>query len=245
MNFFSEVWAWFTTVDNWTGSAGIINRTLEHVQLSLITVIIAAAVAVPIAAALANKGRGGLLAVSAVNIGRALPSFGIVAIALPFTIWLAKRVPFIESGLGAWPTFIALFLLALPPMFTNTYTGIAEADADIVEAGRGMGMQDGEILRSIKFPLASPLILTGIRISAVQVVATATLGAFVAWGGLGRYILDGFRQRDNVQLFAGALLVAALSILTEVLFGFIERRVVPRGLRDRAGMPEAVTEFSK
>ena len=244
MSFLTEVWAWFTTAEHWTGTDGILYRTYEHVQLSLIAVVIAAAVAVPIAALLANKGRGGLLAVSAVNIGRALPSFGIVALALPLTIWLAKRIPFIESGLGAWPTFIALFLLALPPMFTNTYTGVAEADPGIVEAGRGMGMREGEILRQIKLPLASPLILAGVRVSAVQVIATATLGAFVAWGGLGRFILDGFRQRDNVQLFAGALLVAILSILTEMFFGYVERRVVPRGLRARAG-PEAVTEFAK
>jgi osmoprotectant transport system permease protein len=228
MGFFGDVVLWFG--DHLWGSAGVVNRTWEHIQLSGLSVLAAVVAVVPIALWLGHIGRGGLVAVSLVNIGRAIPSFGIVALALPLTIELAKRVPFISSGLGAWPTFIALFALALPPIFTNTYTGIHGADRDIVEAARGMGLKEREILTGIELPLALPLILAGVRVAAVQVVATATLGALVAWGGLGRFVIDGFAAGDRVQLVAGALLVAALSVATEVGFSFAERRLVPRGV---------------
>ena len=229
MSFLAEVVAWFP--DHLWGTAGIINRTWEHVQISLIATGIAALLAIPPAMWLAHRGRGGFVAVSLVNIGRAVPSFGIIAIALPITIAAAKRLPFIDSGLGFWPTFIALLALALPPIFTNTYTGIAEVDPGIVEAARGMGLTEGAILREVKLPIATPLVITGLRIAAVQVVATATLAALVAWGTLGRFVIDGFASQDRVQLFAGAILVALLSIATELAFAALERRLVPAGVQ--------------
>jgi osmoprotectant transport system permease protein len=223
IDFLGDVVAFFAEPDNWTGTSGIINRTVEHVSLSALSMAIAAVIAIPPALALGHSGRGGLLAVSVVNIGRAIPSFAIVALALPISIRLGL-------GLGFWPTLLALVALALPPMFTNTYTGVREVDADTVEAGRGMGMTGGQILRTVELPLASPVILAAVRVSAVQVVATATLGALVAWGGLGRYIIDGFSQQDNVEVFVGGLLVALLAILTELFFGLIERWAVPKGI---------------
>lgn len=229
MQLLGDVVVWFG--DNLWGPAGWVNRTWEHVQLSSLSVIAALVAVVPIAMWLGHIGRGGFVAVSLVNIGRAVPSFGIVALALPLTIELAKRVPFISSGLGAWPTFIALFALALPPIFTNTYTGIHGVDRGIVEAARGMGLTEREILTRIELPLALPLILAGVRVAAVQVVATATLGALVAWGGLGRFVIDGFSAGDRVQLVAGALLVGILSVATEVGFSVAERRLVPEGIR--------------
>jgi osmoprotectant transport system permease protein len=111
--------------------------------------------------------------------------------------------------------------------------GIREVDADARESARGMGMTGGQVLRRVELPMASPLIMAGIRTSAVQVVATATLAALVAWGGLGRYIIDGLSQRDYVQVFAGAVLVAALSVLTELVLAGVQRLVVPSGLRTR------------
>ena len=229
MGFLLEVLGWIG--DHWWGTAGVLSRTWEHVQLSGLSVIAALIAVVPVAMWLGHIGRGGFVAVSLVNIGRAVPSFGIVALALPLTIALAKRFSFISSGLGAWPTFIALFALALPPIFTNTYTGIREVDRGIVEAARGMGLKEREILTGIELPLALPLIIAGIRVAAVQVVATATLGALVAWGGLGRFVIDGFSAGDRVQLVAGALLVAVLSVVTEVGFSIDERRLVPAGIR--------------
>jgi osmoprotectant transport system permease protein len=190
-------------------------------------------IAIPLAAWLGHTGRGGLVAASMVNVGRALPSFGILAISVPFTIRLARSTPIIDSGLGFAPTFIALFLLALPPIFTNTYAGVRGVDRDVVEAARGMGLTERRLILEVEMPIASPVILTGIRVTAVQVVATATLGALVAYGGLGRFIIDGIATRDHVELVGGAVLVALLSILTEVGFSVVERVAVPGGIRRR------------
>lgn len=231
MDFLREVLEFFG--DNWWGQAGILNRTWEHIQLSAFSMAVAAAISVPPALALGHIGRGGFFAVSLVNIGRAIPSFAIVALALPVSINLGL-------GLGFWPTFLALVALALPPMFTNTYTGVREVDASTVEAARGMGMNEVEILARIELPMASPVILAAVRVAAVQVVATATLGALVAWGGLGRFIIDGFSQQDNVEVFVGGLLVALLAILTELFFGYVERRAVPAGIRAAAPEPGEV-----
>jgi osmoprotectant transport system permease protein len=237
--FLGDLVEWF--IENWNGpppdaiptgwNLGYVNRLWEHIWVSGWSVLTAMVIALPLASWLGHTKRGGLLAVSLVNIGRALPSFGIVALALPITIRIARNVPFIESGLGFLPTYIALVALALPPIFTNTYTGIRSVDPEIVESARGMGIRGPQILATVELPLASPVILAGIRTSAVQVVATATLGALVSYGGLGRYIIDGFALRDDVQIVAGALLVAGLSIITEVGFSVAERRLVPAPLR--------------
>ncbi len=224
MEFLSEVFEWFTTASNWTGEQGVLNRTWEHIQLSAVAVAVAGAIALPIGVALGHLHKGGMAAVAVVNIGRAVPSFGIVALALPISIKLGL-------GLGFWPTLLALVALAVPPMFTNSYTGVNEADPATVEAARGMGMRGRQVLWNIELPEASPLILAAVRISSVQVVATATLGALVAWGGLGRFIIDGFAQGDRVQVFAGGLLVALLAVFTELFFSVLERRLVPKGLR--------------
>ena len=240
MEFLGDLIDWFATGANWTGNNGVIDRVTEHVQLSAFTVVVASVVTIPFALLLGHSGRGGFLAVSIVNIGRAVPSFAIVALALPFTIELAKRTSLISSGLGFLPTFLALFALAIPPIFTNTYTAVREVEPGVVEAARGMGMRERQILLRIELPAASPLMLASIRVAAVQVVATATLGALVAWGGLGRYIVDGFAQQDNVQVAAGAVLVAALAIATELFFVAAERLLVPAGIRRHAAGHEVV-----
>jgi osmoprotectant transport system permease protein len=227
MDLLADVLAWFADPANWQGSAGIPSRMLEHIRLSALATAVAAGVAVPTGVLLGHSGRGGLIAVSVVNIGRAIPSFAVIALALPFSIRAGL-------GIGFWPTFLALVLLALPPIFTNSFTAVRSVGAEVVEAARGMGMRERQVLLGIELPLAAPLILTGIRVAAVQVVATATLGALVGWGGLGRYIIDGFAVQDNVRVFAGALLVAVLAILTDVAFGIVERILATGGgLRGR------------
>ena len=238
MGFLGDVFSWFASADNWWGTGGILNRVYEHVQISVVTMAIAVAVAIPPAVALGRRRTGSAWTVTAVNIGRAIPSFGILALALPFTIELANGIDVfgwefspIASGLGFWPTFIALLALAIPPIFTNAFTGVRDVDGDTIEAARGMGLTEPQILRRIELPMAMPVVLAAVRVSAVQVVATATLGALVAWGGLGRFIIDGFAQQDNVQVFAGAILVAVLAIVTEIVFVFAERALVPHGIR--------------
>ena len=248
IEFLGEVVEWF--VETWDGlvltrpggavvdqgfRSGYVWRLWEHVQVSGAALVAASVIALPLGANFGHTGRGGFAVVSVVNIGRALPSFGIVALALPITIALADNLPFVSSGLGFLPTFVALFALALPPIFTNTYAGVQGVDPETVEAARGMGITESRILREVELPIASPVILAGVRVSAVQVVATAPLGALVAYGGLGRYIIDGFAIRDDVQIFGGALLVAGLSVATELMFSWVERRVVPHGIRPENG----------
>jgi osmoprotectant transport system permease protein len=233
MDFFLDVLRWFADPPNWRGTGGIPNRVYEHLQLSGLAVLLAVLLAAPAGMMLGHVRRGGVVAVAVVNIGRALPSFGILALALLFTLRLGL-------GLGFWPTFVALFLLALPPVFTNSYTGVREVPGEVVESARGMGMREREILQAIEFPLALPVIAAAVRVAAVQVVATAPLGALVAWGGLGRYIIDGLAQRDFVEVIAGAILVAALALLTDAGLGLGERLALPGGMRPVGRAPEVV-----
>lgn len=238
MDFLGEVAAWFADPAHWSGPAGIPNRVVQHVQLSAFAIVAAAVVALPSGAWLGHVRRGGLLALSIVNIGRAIPSFAIVAVALPITIRLGL-------GFGFWPTWLAVFLLAMPPMFTNTYTAIREADPDAVSAARGMGLHERQVLLRVELPLGAPLIIAGMRVASVQVVATAPLGALVGWGGLGRFIIDGLAVRDFPQVFAGALLVALLAVVTEIAYGVAERIVLPRGVRRVVRGDEPATLVTK
>lgn len=220
MEALSDLWSYLSTAESWWGQRGILQRTEEHIRLSVTATAIAALISIPPAIYLAHIRKGGFLAVSVVNIGRAVPTFAIIALVFP----LSLRWGF---GLGFWPTAVALVCLAIPPMFTNAYTGVREVEADTVEAARGMGMTGGQVLRRVELPNAMPLVLTGVRVSAVQVVATATLGALVGFGGLGAFIIEGFAQFDDGKLLTGALLVAVLSLLTDAAFGLVERLATP------------------
>lgn len=230
METLQALWAWLTDPANWRGVEGIPNRVFEHVQISAYATAAAALVAIPLGLYIGHARRLEFTVISAGNIGRALPSFGVLALVFPLTFDLPGEI-------GFWSILIALFVLAVPPILTNTYTGIKGVDPDVVEAARGMGLTGGDILRAIELPLARPLIIVGLRTAAVQVVATATLGAVVAWGGLGRYIIDGFAVRDDGQILAGAVLVALLALATEGVFALLERATVPRGLEQRHAAP--------
>ncbi len=211
-----DVARWFADPEHWQGPHGIPVRILEHLELSGLAVAVALVIAAPIALYLGHTGRGGFIAINVANIGRALPSLALLAFGLVIAIALGL-------GLGFWPTIFALVPLAIPPIMTNVYVAVREVDPDIVDAARGMGLSEGQILRTIEIPLGLPLILAGIRTAAVNVVATATLGALVAGGALGRFIVDGLALREFDQLFAGALLVALLAIVTEITFSALER----------------------
>jgi osmoprotectant transport system permease protein len=216
-----QMWDYLSSDAAWSGNRGLPALTWAHLKLSALAVVVAAVVAIPPAVALGHIRRGGLLAVSIVNIGRALPTFAIIVLILPFSL----RYGF---GLGFWPTLVALVLLAVPPIFTNTYTGVRDAPPDAVEAARGMGMRAGELVRKVEVPVAWPLIITGLRVSAVQVVATATLGALVGYRNLGTPIITGFAQRSQRGvLLAAAITVILLALLTDAVFALAERRLVP------------------
>jgi osmoprotectant transport system permease protein len=216
-----QMWDYLSSGDAWSGSRGLPALTWAHLKLAGVAVLVAAAVAIPPAVFLGHVRRGGLLAISIVNIGRALPTFAILVLVLPFSLrW--------GFGLGFWPTVVALVLLGIPPIFTNTYTGIRDVSPDALEAARGMGMRGGQVVRQVEVPVAWPLIITGLRVSAVQVVATATLGPLVGYINLGTPILTGFVQRSQRgPLLAAAILVILLALLTDVLFALAERRLVP------------------
>jgi osmoprotectant transport system permease protein len=223
MSFLGEVARWFADPAHWEGSHGIPVRILEHLEYSGLAIAVALVIALPIALYLGHTGRGGFVAINVANIGRALPSFALLGFGLLIAISLGL-------GLGFWPTMFALVPLAIPPIVTNTFVAIREVDRDVVDAARGMGLSEGQVLRSIEIPLGLPLILAGIRTAAVNVVATATLGAVVAGGALGRFIVDGFALREFDQLVAGAILVALLAVVTELSFSALERRSAPPGM---------------
>ncbi len=220
-----------TTASNWSGTRGIGHRSLEHLRLSGASVLAAALIALPPAVWLGRSKRGGLLAQSIVNIGRAVPSLAILALLFPISLTYG-------FGLGFWPTFAALVILGVPPMFTNAYTGIRSVDPSIVEASRGMGMRPLEILTRVEIPSGLALILTGIRIATLQVIATATLGAYVGFNGLGSFINEGFRQRDDAKLLTGAVAVAICALAVDLAFGVLTRRAMPW----RAPKPQRVLE---
>jgi osmoprotectant transport system permease protein len=222
-SFLSEVIEWFTDPEHWSGSAGIPVRLLEHVEMSLLSVTVAALIAFPLGLLVGHTSRGTFLVVSVANLGRAIPSFGLLFLFVLF-FPLGLDTP---SALRP-PILFALVLLGIPPILTNTYVGIQSVEPDALEAARGMGMTEGDVLRRLELPLAAPLIVAGLRTAAVQVVATATLAAVVAGGGLGRLITDGFATGNDAQIFGGAVLVALLAILTELGFGLLQRSVAPR-----------------
>ena len=228
MDLINEVAARFGDPSNWTGTSGILNRTVEHVVLSLISVIAAILIAVPAGLFIGHTGRGAFITVTTANLGRSIPSYALLII---FVTWF---------GIGFAAAFPALVVLALPPILIATYVGLREVDRDIVEAGRAMGMRETQLLRRVEVPIALPVILSGVRVAAVQVVATATLAALVGGGGLGRFIVDGFALRQQDMLVAGAILVALLALLTERTLTFVERRAVSRGLRPTVSVEREV-----
>ena len=229
MSIVADVVEWFTTAEHWRGDFGVPHRLTEHALMSLAAVAAALVIGLPLGIWLGHRGRGGALAINISNVGRAIPSLAILALvqqAIGLSGW---------PGFGARPAFVALVALAVPPLVTNAYVGMRGVDRDVVEAARGMGMTGGELLWRVEVPIALPLVMAGVRTAAVQVVATATLAAVTAWGGLGRFIVDGFGQQDNAQIVAGALLVGLMALFTEVGLGLLQRAVVSKGLR--AGVP--------
>ncbi len=201
------------------GRPGFTELLITHVELSVVALLIAVAIALPVALAIRNTPLGAALAVNVGNIGRAVPSLAILALCQPFL------------GFGFDTALVALTALAIPPILINASTGLREVSRDVIDAARGMGLSGGQILTGIQMPIAAPVIFAGIRTSAVQVVASATLATFIGGGGLGDLIVEGTQRNDTAILLAGSLSVAVLAIITEVGFGALERAMTPKGLR--------------
>lgn len=192
---------------------------LTHVELSALALVIAVLIAVPVALAVRNTPAGAAVAINVGNIGRAVPSLALLALALPF------------FGFGFTPALIALTALAIPPILINASTALRQVDPGVVDAARGMGLSGRQVLSRIQLPIAAPVIFAGIRTSAVQVVASATLATFIGGGGLGDLIVEGFQRGETAILLAGAFSVAVLSVITEVGFGGMEKALTPKGLK--------------
>ncbi|MEO8468230.1 MAG: ABC transporter permease [Chloroflexota bacterium] len=228
MEFIGQIVTWFLDPGHWTGTNGVPWRVGEHLVMSGLAVVIGVAIAIPAGLAIGHTGRAEQVATAVAGLGRAVPSYALLILFVPL------------FGLGFASALPALILLAIPPILVNTVAGIRDVDADTVEAGRGMGMTEREVLMDVELPAALPAIVLGLRTSAVQVVATATLVALVAGGGLGRYIVDGFALRQDDRLFAGAVLVAVLAIGTDRAFNWAQRRFERRAgrpIRDAFGPP--------
>ena len=235
MNLVAETAAWLTNPAQWAGQAGIPNRLLEHVLIASISLAAALLLALPAGLAIGHTGRGAGLAAGVANLGRSLPSLAVIALAIPVTV----RIDPVLGG-SVLPTLVAMVVLAVPPILVNAYTGVAEVDRDLVEAGRGMGMREREILLGIELPVALPVVLGGVRSAAVQIIATATLGAIFGSGGLGRFLVDGIAQNDDGQVFGGVLLVATLALATEAAIEILQRLARSKGAENAASPASAI-----
>ncbi|MDQ4062262.1 MAG: ABC transporter permease [Pseudomonadota bacterium] len=188
----------------------------QHLLMSGVSLGLAILIAVPLGVLLTRYPRSAFLAINGVNALRTMPSLAVLAIMLPLL------------GIGFAPSVVALVLLAFPPILMNTYVGVREVDPDVIDAATGMGMTTAETILKVEVPLAAPAIFAGVRTSAVQVIAGATLAAFIGGGGLGDFITAGIAIMDMPRLLVGAVPIAALAIGTELLFAGLERAMFGR-----------------
>ncbi|GAA3496467.1 ABC transporter permease [Streptomyces prasinosporus] len=221
MNVLTFVDAFFSDSAHWHGYDGIPQRFREHLQYSLLALAVAAAIGLPVGLLTGHTGRGGNALALLANAARALPSFGLLVLAV------------LLIGFGLLPVMIPLVVLAVPPILVTTYEAVRSVDPAPVDAARGMGMHESRILFRVEVPVALPLILSGLRSAAVQIVSTATIAAYVGLGGLGRYIVDGLYQRDYEKVVGGATLVAVLALLTLAAFWAVGRLAVSPGVHRR------------
>jgi osmoprotectant transport system permease protein len=219
MSLWELLWQWLTTSAHWRGNTGIPTRLVEHLQYTGLTMIIAMVIAIPIGVLVGHTGRGGFVVVAVANGLRALPTLGLLTIVV------------LAAGLGLAPPVLALTVLAVPPLLAGTYAGIRAVDPAVVDAAKGVGMRGWQVIVRVEVPNALPLIFGGIRSAALQVVATATIAAYVGLGGLGRFVIDGIAEQDYTQALAGALMVAVLAILIDLVLVVIQRLVVSAGLK--------------
>lgn len=238
-----QVLGWFADPANWTGAAGVPTRVLEHLLIAFSALIVAALIGLPIGLYIGHTGRYSTLAINTANVGRAVPSFALMVAILPISLALAPVLGYApEVGLKLIPIFLAMLLLGIPPILVAAYAGLRAVDRDLIEAGRGMGMTGRQILRRVELPLSIAVIVGGFRTATLQVIATATIGAVLAYGGLGRFIVDGLARSEPERLFAGAILVALLALGVDAILTVVQRAVTPRALRQKAERSRAMTE---
>ena len=225
MTVLSDAWAYLTDSGNWTGSGGMLELLAQQLLLTVTALGLAVAVGLPLALWLGHLGRGGFLAINISNVGRAVPTFALLALFVTLDFpGRAELGPYGRAGLA---TLLALTLFGLPPIITTSYVAVREVSADVKEAARGMGMTGRQRFWRVELPLALPLVVSGVRLALVQIWATATIAALVAGPGLGRVITDGFFRTNYGKGIAGALVVAAVALVLEVAAAAAQRAATP------------------
>ncbi|AUW46129.1 ABC transporter permease [Rhizobium leguminosarum] len=219
---------WFLNPAQWQGSEGILNLLIQHLQYSFISLLIAALIGLPAGLYVGHTGKGTFLIAGLANATRALPSLGLIVLLVILV------GPYFKSDLAyLMPSIAVLVLIAVPPIMMGAYSGITSVDPAAVDAARGMGYRPLALLLTVELPCALPLIFSGFRSAALQVISTATIAAYVSLGGLGRLIIDGRAQNDYVQMAAGAVLVGVLALIVDLFFGLASRIAVSPGLTRR------------
>lgn len=243
MNLLFEAVAWIADPVHWSGAGSIPQRIWEHVWVSAVVLLIASAIALPLGAIIGHTGRGREVAVMVSGGLRALPTLGVLTL---FGIWV---------GIGLTAPIIALVILAIPPLLAGAYAGFESVDRHTIDAARAMGMRESQIVGKVETPLGMPIIVGGIRSATLQIIATATLAAYIADDGLGRFIFEGLKTRDYAEMLGGSLLVIALALVVDGGFAIAQRLAVPAGVqatrtgglragpvRSRATVGEPITE---
>ena len=223
MNYLRQGFVWLNDPLNWTNPGGLLDRLVEHLQISFFAVLLACAIGWPLGIWLGHRGKGGGAVIAVANLTLAIPTLALLTI-LPLT----------PLGFGKPPVIVALAVFAVPPLLANAHTGLRSIDPETREAARGMGLSGRQLLWRVELPLAVPYLAAGLRTAAVQVVATTALAAFVNGGGLGEIISAGFGLGINVgagQIVGGGIVVALLAIVVEIVLAAVQRLVTPRPLR--------------
>jgi osmoprotectant transport system permease protein len=223
MSYFLDALAFIFDAANWAGDTGIGARLAQHLLITSMSVLVAAAIAIPLGLFIGHTGRGRGFVIGFTGAARALPTFGV----LTFFILVGTQF---GAGLSLTPVIIVLVMLAVPPLLAGAYAGVEAVDRLTVDASRAQGMTEWQLLTRVELPLALPLLVGGVRSATLQVVATATIAAYYAQGGLGRYLIEGVQTRDYLRAVIGAILVAALALLLDAVFATAQRLVAPRGV---------------
>ena len=236
VHFLIDVWHWLTSGDQWHGGEGVPHLLANHIRVSISSLLVAMLIAVPLGAWLGHRGVGGVVAINIANIGRAIPVHAMLVLAVQIFGITSPRG---FGWTGSFVAFVPLVLLGIPAMLTNSYVGVREVGEDLVDAARGMGLSEGEILRRVEIPVSMPLIMAGIRTAMVGIVATATLASFTGVDTLATPIYIGLNTNDNIAVFGGAVLVALLAVVADLTLAVVQRSVVSPGLRRTASARRA------
>jgi osmoprotectant transport system permease protein len=232
--------SWLTDPAHWSGSDGVLTRLLEHLQLSFQALLLAALIAVPLGLWVGHSGHGRFVAVNLAGAARALPSLGLL-----FLVWLWLSGTLQGDASYVVPTLVVLVVLAIPPILSGVYAGVEGVDPAARDAATGMGMRGTQVLARVEVPCALPLIFSGLRSAMLQIIATATIAATIGIGGLGRFLIDGLAVRDYGQMAAGALLVAVLALLVDLVLALVQRWAVSPGLTGAFSTARPVPEDSR